>query len=518
MRKPVVAERTERRISAAASIAMCAAVILVQIALTLLLSRFLHDYATVIYGVLQAVGFAVAIWIYTRRESSPSYKLSWMCLLLAVPVAGMLLFLLWGGTHQAKTLSLKKVPELSDRESARRKSAANASRLRKLDPAWGRLSTYLQKRNFLVYENTDAKYFGDGADFFDDLIAHMAQAETYIFLEYYILAEGKIWDRMLSVLKEQAARGVEVRIIFDDFGNITRLSDEMLQEIQQAGIEIEIFNPVHRYVNRLYFNYRDHRKIAVIDGYFAYTGGINIGDEYANLVNRFGHWKDSAIRLEGEGAWGLAMQFIRMWKMIGRTLPNEDDYYRPRHEIRARGYCQPFTDGPLNNPDNPIEETYLQLISSAKRMLYLTTPYYAVEDSMQKALCIAADSGVDVRLMIPAVPDHKFTYLVAETYWGQLLEHGVRIYKYTPGFLHAKSVMVDREVALVGSTNMDYRTFQLHYECGVLMYYAPVVEELLEDMDHIMGESRPYTLQEWKKRPWYRRIFAAVLKLFAIWL
>ena len=201
MRKPVVAERTERRISAAASIAMCAVVILVQIASTLLLSRFLHDYAGFIYGALQVVGFLVAVWIYTRRESSPSYKLSWMCLLLALPVAGMLLFVLWGGTHQAKTLSLKKVPGPADRESARRRSAASISRLRKLDASWGRLSTYLQKRNFLVYENTDAKYFGDGADFFDDLLAHMEQAETYIFLEYYILAEARIWDWMHSVLQ-----------------------------------------------------------------------------------------------------------------------------------------------------------------------------------------------------------------------------------------------------------------------------------------------------------------------------
>lgn len=225
----------------------------------------------------------------------------------------------------------------------------------------------------------------------------------------------------------------------------------MLQQMQNAGIEVEVFNPVHRYVNRIYFNYRDHRKIAVIDGYYAYTGGINIADEYANLIVRFGHWKDSAVRIEGEGAWGFAVQFIQMWKMMGRTLPNEDDYYRPRHDGPAtQGFCQPFTDGPLNNPDNPIEETYLQLIASAKRMLYITTPYYAVEESMQKSLCIAADAGVDVRLLVPAIPDKKFAYVVAKTYWGELLAHGVKIYRYTPGFLHAKSVMVDREVALVG--------------------------------------------------------------------
>ena len=203
---------------------------------------------------------------------------------------------------------------------------------------------------------------------------------------------------------------------------------------------------------------------------------------------------------------------------MGRTLPNEDDYYRPRHSGMGVGYCQPFTDGPVNNPDNPIEETYLQLMASAKRFLYITTPYSAVEDSMQRALCMAADAGVDVRLLVPAVPDHKLTYLVAETYWGELMRHGVKIYKYTPGFLHAKSVMVDREVALIGSTNMDYRTFQLHYECGVLLYHMPVVEELLEDLDNIMGQSTRYTLEEWEKRPWYRRIFASLLRLGAIWL
>lgn len=346
----------------------------------------------------------------------------------------------------------------------------------------------------------------------------MAQAEVYIFLEYYILAEGQVWDRIFAVLKERAATGVEVRIIFDDFGNLTRMPDATLQAIQDAGIELESFNPVHRYVNRLYFNFRDHRKIAVIDGYYAYTGGINIGDEYANLVARFGHWKDSAVRIEGAGAWGFAVQFMHMWKMIGRTLLNEDDYYRPRQTCDGSGWCQPFTDGPLNNPDNPIEETYLQIIASAKRFLYLTTPYYAVEESMQKALCIAADAGVDVRLCIPAVPDHRLPYLVAETYWGELMAHGVKIYKYTPGFLHAKSVMADRELALVGSTNMDYRTFQLHYECGVLLYHSPAVEELLEDLDAITAVSAPYTLEEWNQRPWYRRALASVLKLGAIWL
>ena len=371
----------------------------------------------------------------------------------------------------------------------------------------------------MLYRKTQARYLKSGEVFFEDLISRLETAETYIFMEYYILAEGQLWDRIFDVLKRRAAAGVEVHVIFDDFGAMTRLSDGMLQSMRDAGIEVEVFNPVHRYINRIYFNYRDHRKITVIDGDVAYVGGINIGDEYANIVERFGYWKDAAVCLEGEGVWGVAAQFIQMWKMLGRTLPNEDDYYRSRKSgPEGAGFCQPFTDGPLNNPDNPAEETYLQMISSAKRMLYLTTPYYAVEESVQKALCIAADAGVDARLIIPAIPDHKLTYMVSETYWGELLQHGVKIYKYTPGFIHSKTVMVDREMALVGSINMDYRSFQLHYECGVLLYHTPAVEELLEDMDQIMMESTLYSLEEWQKRPWYRRCAASILRLGAIWL
>ncbi len=516
---PPVEERIERKISAFTSISMCALTVIIQIATSLLISILLAEYSSFVYALLLIAGAALAIRVY-QRPGSPTYKLVWMCLLLAMPVSGMILFCLWGGTHQAKQLSLRKVPPIPCGESQRMSSEIDLGRLRRQSPAWGRLAAYLEKRGFLLYRNTDAVYFKEGADFFEDLIAHLEKAEIYIFLEYYILAEGKLWDRIFAVLKERAAAGVEVRITFDDFGNLTRFSDETLQALQNAGIEVKVFNPVHRYVNRIYFNYRDHRKIAVIDGQFAYTGGINIADEYANLIVRFGHWKDTAVRIEGAGVWGFATQFMQMWKMMGGSFHNEDDYYRPRHEAEtAQGWCQPFTDGPLNNPDNPIEEIYLQLISSAQKMLYLTTPYYAVEESMQKALCIAADAGVDVRLFIPGVPDHhKFTYMVAETYWGELLSHGVKIYKYTPGFLHAKSVMADREVALVGSTNMDYRTFQLHYECGVLLYHMPVVEELLEDLDGILAESAPYTMEDWNRRSWFRKMCASIFKLGAIWL
>ena len=511
-------ERTERRISAATSLLMCALTVLAQIAVTLLLVHFLKEKASFVYALLQLIGVVVAIRVY-QRTGSPSYKLSWMCLLLILPVSGMILFCLWGGTHQAKKQSLKPVPPIPQRESVKMLSGMNHAALTRRSPTWGRLSAYLQKREFWLYRNTNAAYFEEGEAFFQDLVQHLKQAETYIFMEYYILAEGSVWDEIFAALRERAAAGVEIHLIVDDFGTLTRLSDETLQTIRDAGIEVEIFNPVHRYISRLYFNYRDHRKITVIDGDMAYTGGINIGDEYANRVERFGHWKDSGIRLEGDGAWGFAAQFMQMWKMLGRSFPNEDDYYRSRREApAAEGFCQPFEDGPLNNPDNPAEAAYLQLIASAKRMLYITTPYYAVEESIQEALCIAADAGVDVRLMMPGIPDHKFAFMVAESYFGELLDHGVKIYRFTPGLLHGKTVLADREAAFVGSVNMDYRSFQLHFECGTLLYGAPALETLLEDMDGIMEKSWQVTRSDWEHRPLLHRVLGGLLRPFAMWM
>ena len=512
-------ERVERRVSAVICVALCALGVIAQIATTLLLTTYLRENAGYVYLLLQALAVVNAVRVY-QRPGSPSFRLAWMCLLLASPVAGLILFWLWGGRHQAKSLRMGPMPSVLQGERDRRVSEEALAGLRARSPVWGRLAAYLHKRGYWICRDTRVRYFGDGAAFFDDLIRHLEEARTYVFLEYYILAEGEIWSRVFDVLKRRAAEGVKVYIIFDDFGNLFRFSGDALRTMQDAGIEVQMFNPVHRYISRLDFNYRDHRKIAVIDGRTAYTGGINLADEYANLVERFGHWKDSGVRVDGEAARGFAAQFIRMWKMLGRDLPHGDMFYCPPlpADPQAPGWCQPFSDGPIRNPDSAIEETYLQLISYARRSLWLTTPYYAVEDPMQRALCIAADAGVDVRLCVPAIPDHKITYLVAETYWGELLRHGVKIYRYAPGFLHAKSVLADRECALVGTTNMDYRTFQLHYECGALLYHVPAIEDLRRDLEDVMARSTLYTMEEWQARPLSRRVTASVLKLGAIWL
>ena len=278
------------------------------------------------------------------------------------------------------------------------------------------------------------------------------------------------------------------------------------------------FNPVHHYVNRLYFNYRDHRKIACIDGDTAYTGGANIADEYANLMERFGYWKDDGIRLEGQGAWTLTREFIYMWERMGGAMHQEHDYYRPHGDAPGQGFVQPFVDGPDSNPVSSAEDAFLQLIGGAKHMVYITSPYLAIDESMEKALCMAAGSGVDVRLMMPGIPDHKFAFMVAESYFGELLDHGVKIYRFTPGLLHGKTVLADREAAFVGSVNMDYRSFQLHFECGTLLYGAPALETLLEDMDGIMEKSWQVTRSDWEHRPLLHRVLGGLLRPFAMWM
>ena len=516
MKKPRVQQRTERRISAALRLVLVAVLLVAQIALVLLLSTVLKQRAALAYTALELVAFVCAVYIWTKPGTT-SYKVGWIFLILFLPVVGLMLYWLWNGGRQSKRLDLKKLPRPQESACKQEESRLNVEKLRQSMPQWAPLASYLNNKGFSLYRATDAVYLPTGRDFLEDMLSAMEKAERFIFLEYFIMAEGEIWDRLTNVLRRKSGQGVEIKLIFDDFGSMMRMPAERVDALRRAGVEVIVFNPVHHYVNRLYFNYRDHRKITCIDGDVAYTGGANLADEYADIIRRFGYWKDCGLRLEGEGAWGLTREFIYMWERLGGEMHNEHDYYRPIHSAASDGFCQTIVDGPDNNPDATAEDVFLQLITRARQTVYITTPYLAIDEPMIKALCVAGDSGVDVRLMMPGIPDKKMPYMVAETYWGELLAHGVKIYRYTPGFVHAKSVMVDREVALVGSTNMDYRTFQLHYECAVLLYHMPAVEDLLEDMDRMVAQSAPYTLAEWNQRSWLRKMCASLLRLVAIW-
>lgn len=511
-----VQRKTERRISAALRLVLVALLLLLQIAIVVALTQVLRQKAYIAYAVLEIVAVFCVAQIYIRPGSS-SYKPGWIILIMLVPVVGLILYFLWNGNQVKKKLALKTMrmpPELPEvQESSDRAQAELARRW----PRWAKLTEYLRRQDLPLFANTEMTYFPTGEEYLEDLLARLEKAQKFIFLEYYIASKGQIWDRICKVLAERAADGVEVNLILDDFGSMMTMPPEEIQALRQKGIWVQMFNPVHHYVNRLYFNYRDHRKIAVIDGDVAYTGGANLADEYANLIVRFGYWKDCGLRLEGEGAWGFTRQFMYLWLRMGGELRDPWDAYRPCGGSSGSDLCQPLVDGPDNNPVNTVEDTYQQLIGSANRYVWITTPYLAIDEPMIHTLSIAADSGVDVRLMLPGIPDHKFAYMVAQSYFGELLEHDVKIYTYTPGLLHAKSVVADGEVGFVGSVNMDYRSFQLHFECGAL-FSGSAVAAVQEDMSRTMEKSRQVTLESWKKRKWYVKILGAVLRPFAMWM
>lgn len=511
-----VQRKTERRISAALRLVLVAFLLLLQIAIVVALTQVLRQKAYIAYAVLEIVAVFCVARIYIRPGSS-SYKPGWIILIMLVPVVGLILYFLWNGNQVKKKLALKTMrmpPELPEvQESSDRAQAELARRW----PRWAKLTEYLRRQDLPLFANTEMTYFPTGEEYLEDLLARLEKAQKFIFLEYYIASKGQIWDRICKVLAERAADGVEVNLILDDFGSMMTMPPEEIQALRQKGIWVQMFNPVHHYVNRLYFNYRDHRKIAVIDGDTAYTGGANLADEYANLIVRFGYWKDCGLRLEGEGAWGFTRQFMHLWLRMGGELRDPWDTYRPCSGVGGGDFCQPLVDGPDNNPVNTVEDTYQQLIGSANRYVWITTPYLAIDEPMIHTLSIAADSGVDVRLMLPGIPDHKFAYMVAQSYFGELLEHDVKIYTYTPGLLHAKSVVADGEVGFVGSVNMDYRSFQLHFECGAL-FSGSAVTAVQEDMNRTMEKSRQVTMESWKKRKWYVKILGAVLRPFAMWM
>ena len=517
MRKPKIQQRTERRVSAALRLVLVAVLLAAQLSLVFLLSLLLKQRAALAYTILEVLAFVYAVYIWTKPGTT-SYKVGWIFLILFLPVVGLILYWLWNGGCQSKRLDLTKLPLPQEPAYKLEKSRLNIEKLRQTTPQWAGMASYLNGKGFSLYRNTRATYLQTGQKFLEDMLDAMERAERFIFLEYFIKAEGELWDRLTDVLRRKSGQGVEIKLIFDDFGSMMRMPAEKVEALRRAGVEVIVFNPVHHYVNRLYFNYRDHRKITCIDGDIAYTGGANIADEYANLIERFGYWKDCGLRLEGEGAWGLTREFLQMWQRMGGQLYHEYDYYRPLHHPLEQGFCQTVVDGPDDNPNNAAEDLFLQMISRARREVYITTPYLAIDEPMLKALCLAAESGVDVRLIMPGIPDHKFAYLVAESYFDQLMAHDVKIYTSTPGLVHGKTVLTDRETAFVGSVNMDYRSFQLHFECGEVFYGTPAIETLLEDMDTTMARCAPMTPERMAERPFWRRAMGTVLRLFAMWM
>ena len=374
--------------------------------------------------------------------------------------------------------------------------------------------SYLQNfAGFPIYENCYEKYLSPGEKKLEALLSELEKAEKYIFLEYFIIGTGVMWSQIFAVLKKKAAQGVTVRIIYDDIGCFSRLPKEIYQCLNKYGIECSVFNPFIPILT-VTQNNRDHRKIAVIDGKVAFTGGINIGDEYINATDRFGHWKDASIMIKGPAVSSFVIMFLQMWELCTGTT---EDYtrYLSKNEGQSSGgsFIQPYGDSPLDN-ENVGEHVYLQIINNAKNYLYIYTPYLIVDDSLISALALTAKSGVDVRIITPFRYDKKLVHMTTRSYYRELIMAGVKIFEYSKGFLHAKAFVSDDKIATVGTGNLDFRSLYLHFECGTCIYNSPVIRDLKNDFLETQKVCKKITLKDCTPNL-AARLFQDILRLLA---
>lgn len=469
-----------------------------------------------LYGILTVLSLIVVVYIVSTKNN-PSYKLAWTIPVLAFPVFGGFFYLMFGLKKTTKRFkeSLKNIHDETNKFLIQDEELLKEI-LREEKSIYNQVKYLEANADSPVYKNTFTKYLSPGEEYYKLLLEEIKKATNYIFMEYFIIQEGEMWNSILDVLKEKVKEGVDVRVIYDDMGCLRTLPFKYDEKLKSYGIKVVAFNPFVPFLS-VFMNNRDHRKITVIDGHTAFTGGINLADEYINAIERFGHWKDSGIMIKGEAVWKFTVMFLQIWMFAtGEDVDFKD--YDPHinysGDFEGCGYVQPYGDSPL---DDEIvgENVYLNIINKAKNYVYITTPYLIVDNEIVTALTLAAKSGVDVKIITPHKEDKLYVHMVTRAYYDQLIEAGVDIYEYEPGFIHSKNFVCDDEIGVVGTINLDYRSLYLHFECGVLMYKTESIKDIKEDFLNTLEKSKKITIEDTKRIKLENRFITAILRVFA---
>lgn len=486
--------------------------LLVQIAALAIVVVSFSSTALFYWGCI-ALSVAAALAIVGSRME-PGYKIAWLLLILPFPIFGGVFYLLIGGGYIPKRTQ-KRMQGMLEKSAQTLKDDFKADDLLPLGGDAAGQASYLERRAACpAYTNTETEYFPLGDEVFPRMLDELEKAEKYIFLEYFIIQPGVFWDSILAILERKAAQGVEVRVLYDDFGCMFTLPRDYNETLNKKGIQCRVFNRLTP-VMSLRLNNRDHRKLLIIDGKVGFTGGFNLADEYINVRERFGHWKDSAILLEGDAVWSMTVMFLTMWDNIADWDEDFERFRPPASPVRPwTGYVQPYTDTPLTR-EAVGQSVYLNMISKAKNYIYITTPYLIVDVATNTALCNAAKSGVDVRIITPHIPDKRYVFEVTRAHYQPLLEAGVQIYEYTPGFIHAKNFVVDDRFATVGTVNLDYRSLFLHFEDGVWLCEAPCIRDIRKDFEATLKVSELYSLRRFKHLNILLQLYRSILRVFA---
>lgn len=475
-----------------------------------------RDLQPYISGLMTVFAVVMVLYLLNSRFD-PTAKITWLVIIMLMPVFGA--FLLWFTKSEIGHRLIKRRVDQITRQ-AKDCIPQDMEVIRRLEqeaPGVVALAHYMGRSGcYPVYDNTAVTYFPLGERKWEEMLRQLEQAQHYIFLEYFIVEEGLMWGKVLEILAKKAAEGVEVRIMIDGFCEFTTLSHNYPEKLKNLGIKCRMFAPLTPFVST-HYNYRDHRKILVIDGHTAFTGGVNLADEYINHKKRFGHWKDTAVMLKGPAAQSFALMFLEMWGIEDKEL--EFDQFlsaaaAPKGEAKASGYVMPYGDCPLDD-ERVGERVYMDILNRAHKYVHIMTPYLILDGEMETALKFAAERGVDVKLILPGIPDKRAAYALAKSHYRSLLDSGVKIYEYTPGFVHAKLFVSDDREGVVGTINLDYRSLYHHFECAAYLYGVPCLADMEADCQATLAQCRAVTYETIKAEPWIRKLLGCIMKVVA---
>ncbi len=490
-----------------------------QIGVFIFLFRATGSIYTSKYFIYNTIRIIAVIYILAKHDSA-LYKLAWILFIMFMPVLGICVFILWGNSRlrRQKQIDIKEIE--NNTNYLLDNSFKIDEEIKGKDKHVFNMLRYIQNiTSYPICGNVSSKYYDLGDKVFVDLKKDLLNAKDYIFMEFYIIDKGQIANEIFDILKKKAKEGLDVKLIYDSYGCLTKFTKKMKNDLKSAGVEIYSFNPPSILINS-YFNNRLHRKIVSIDGKISYTGGFNLADEYANIKEKYGHWKDAGIRFEGDISWDFTLMFLRDLELITKNVKIDYDKYKnisikEKNNSEPKGIAVAMSDGP-NNRKNPVEAVYMNIINTATDYVYITTPYFAISEQMLTSLLNAARSGVDIRIILPHIPDKKIVQMSTRSYYEVLLSAGIKVYEYKPGFIHSKTFVSDDKIGIVGSANMDYRSMNLNYECISLVYDTGTEKDIKQDFLNMINNSCiEVKLKDWIKRSIFSKIIESILTTFS---
>lgn len=488
--------------------------LVIQVFALLSVFRWFENILPHILGGVALYTVVMVLYLLNSRMD-PTAKITWLIIVMILPVFGAMLY--WFTKSEIGHKAIKgRVEQIGEQtKNCIPQNLEVMDKLKQENPGAASLARYLNRNDcHPVFNNTDVTYFPLGEDKWAEMLRQLEQAEHFIFMEYFIVDEGLMWGKILDVLARKAKEGVDVRVMYDGTCEFALLPHNYPKRLEKLGIQCKMFSPVSPFIST-HYNYRDHRKILVIDGHTAFTGGVNLADEYINQIEKYGHWKDTAVMLKGEAAKSFTLMFLQMWSVDERE-PEFDRFLSAPvlPQKKTTGFVLPFGDCPLDD-DKVGERVYMDILNRAQEYVHIMSPYLILDGEMETALKFAAERGVDVKLILPGVPDKSAPYALAKTHYASLLDSGVKIYEYTPGFVHAKVFVSDNREGVVGTINLDYRSLYHHFECAAWLYGVPCITDMEADFQATLQKCRTVTYETVKAEKWTRKLMGRTLKVIA---